>query len=68
MSTPDYSAVMSLLPLDWEADEEWFRYRMHRVMDRIMDALLADGVYMRSADVTALYDAAWSHRAKVLAK
>lgn len=62
---PDYSGVMSLLPLTWEADEDAFRYLLDKQMDSIVDALEGDGVPLDSANIAALHEDAWAHRAKM---
>lgn len=67
MSAPDYSGVMSLLPLNWEAGDETFRYLVNGEMDRIVAAFEADGNPLDTEDVGALHEAAWAYRARVLA-
>ena len=67
-AVPDFSGVVSLLPLNWEADDDAFQYLLDGAVDRITSELAADGFHMPTADIGALHDAAWAYRARVLAK
>lgn len=68
MSTPDYSIVMPLLTLNWEADDDAFRYLLDGYMDRIVAAFDDDENPLDAEDIAALHEAAWAYREKVLAE
>lgn len=68
MSTPDYSGIMSLLPLNWEAEEDAFRYLLDGCMDGIVGAFEKDGHPLGVDDIASLHEDAWAYRARVLAR
>lgn len=65
-TTPDYSGVMSLLPLNWEADEDAFQYLLDGAIRRIVGEMERDGTPIDVASISALHDAAWAYRSRVL--
>lgn len=68
MSAPDYGGIMPLLPLNWEADDDAFRYLLDGEMDRIVSAFESDANPLSNEDIAALHEDAWAYRAKVLTR
>lgn len=58
----DYTGVVSLMAVNWDADDDAFRYLLDGAMDRLLESLEAEGVKMDAANIRALYGAAWAHR------